>query len=152
MAEAKKKPPGPKNEPSDKLTIKQKKLVKGIVAGKTQRQAAKEAGLNESYASNILKEPHIVLKIQDLMEGMGLSDAVLLIKHRELLNAQKQISGVKDADGGSVEFIEVPDYQTQIKALESAYKLKGAYVEKKEITGPGGTNLFTNIQINLVKP
>lgn len=124
-----------------KLTTKQRKLIKGVVEGKTQKQAAKEAGLNEQYASDILKKPEVRATIQDLMEHMGLSDGALLIKHRELLNAQKNISGVKDkggnpmeADSGSLEFVEVPDYPVQCKALEMAYKLKGAFVDKVDAT------------------
>ncbi len=109
------------------LTLKQKKLVKGIAEGKTQRQAAKDAGLHETYASNILKEPKVQASIQDLMDKMGLSNKTLLIKHKELLHAQKQIPTEKEP-------IEAPDYMTQMKALESAYKLKGAYVEKIDQT------------------
>lgn len=108
------------------LTIKQKKLVKGIVAGKSQKDAAKDAGLNEQYASDILKKPEVKASLQELMEAAGLSDDVLLSKHKELLNAKRE---------------DVPDYQTQKSALEMAYKLKGAFVEKKEVTFPEGLTL-----------
>ena len=120
-----------------KLTTKQRKLIKGKAEGKTTRRASKDAGLNEQYACDLLKKPEIKATIQDLMEHMGLSDGALLIKHRELLNAQKQISGVKDANSGSLEFVEVPDYQVQVKAMELAYKLKGAFTDKTEIKHSG---------------
>jgi hypothetical protein len=116
-----------------KLNLKQKKLIKEIVGGKTQKAAAKTVGYSETYASEILKKPEVVVTIQDLMSSMGLSDGALLIKHKELLNAQKQISGVRDSDSGSIEFIEVPDHQVQFKALEAAYKLKGAFSETVKI-------------------
>ena len=131
------------------LTSKQKKLVQGIVEGKTQKQSAIDAGYSEKCASEIasqqLNKDSVKATLADLMEHMGLSDGALLVKHRELLNAQKQISGVRDADGGSVDFIEVPDHAVQSKALEMAYKLKGAFVEKREITGANGESLALKI-------
>ena len=131
-----------------KLTTKQRKLIKGVVEGKTQKQAAIDAGYSEKSAETIasqqLAKEQVKATIQDLMEHMGLSDGALLVKHRELLEAQKQISGVqskggnpRDADGGSLEFVDVPDYQIQAKALEMAYKLKGAFTDKAEIKHSG---------------
>lgn len=121
------------------LTQKQRKLVKGIAAGKLQKQAAKEAGLTEQYASDILKKPEVRATLQQLMEKAGLSDDVLLAKHVELLHAQKTISTIsgKEADSKTVDFVDVPDYQTQKGALEMAYKLKGAFVDKAEIKHSG---------------
>lgn len=146
-----------------KLTTKQRKLIKGVIEGKTQKQAAIDAGYSEgsaeTTASKTLAKEQVKASIQDLMEHMGLSDGALLIKHRELLEAQKQISGVKDrggnpkeADGGSLEFVDVPDYQIQAKALEMAYKLKGAFVDKIDHTigNPDGTAL--DLTVNFVAP
>lgn len=118
-----------------KLTGKRRKLIKAIAEGKTQRQAAKEAGLNECHVSVILKEPKVKATLQQLMDKAGLSDDVLLAKHVELMSAQKTI--------GTVDFIEVPDYQTQCKALEMGYKLKAAFIEKREITGKDGGPIKT---------
>lgn len=121
-----------------KLTVKQRKLVNGVAEGKTQKQAAIDAGYSEKCAKEIasqeLNKPSLKATLQDLMEHMGLSDGALLIKHRELLNAQKQLSGVREAGSESVEFVEVPDHVVQCKALEMAYKLKGAFTEKIEST------------------
>lgn len=127
----------------DGLTQKQRKLVKGMVAGKPQGEAAKAAGLNESYASQVLKTPKLKLAIADLMDKVGLSDDKLLEKHKQLLEAQKVVSAVggKDAGAGSVDFIEVPDHPVQAKALEMAYKLKGKFVEKQEVTFPEGLSV-----------
>lgn len=127
-----------------KLSLKQKKLVKEVISGKTQKEAAKSVGYSKTYASELLNKPELSVSIRDLMSHMGLSDGHLLIKHRELLNAQKQLSGVKDANSGSLEFVEVPDHVVQAKALEMAYKLKGAFVEKKEITFPDGVQINVN--------
>lgn len=123
-----------------KLTMKQRKLVKGIAAGKTQREAARQAGMNEQYVSDVLKKPEIQASIQDLMAKHGLDDASLLNVHRELIHATKVISAVggKEASGETVDFIDVPDHQARAKGLEMAYKLKGAFLEKKEVSFPDG--------------
>jgi hypothetical protein len=126
-----------------KLTAKRKKLIKGIAEGKTQRQAAKEAGLNECHASTILKEPQVIATIQSLMAKHGLDDDSLLIAHKELINATKVVSAVgnKDAGASTVDFIDVPDFQARAKGIEMAYKLKGAFVDKKEVTFPEGLSI-----------
>jgi len=129
---AEKKAKGSRPRP---LTVKQRKLVKGIVDGKTQKQAAKAAGLNESYASQILNEPKVKATLQDLMEHMGLSDGHLLKAHAEMIQATKAVSviGGKGAESGSVEFVDVPDWQARGKGLEMAYKLKGAFSETVKV-------------------
>ena len=120
-----------------RLTGKQRKYVQGIAKGKTQKVAAKEAGISEAYGSTLLKKVKVQATLQDLMEKSGLGNAVLLSKHRELLNASKTVSAIsgKDANAGSVDFIEVPDSTVQVKALDLAYKLRGAYIDKVEISG-----------------
>jgi hypothetical protein len=120
-----------------KLTGKQRKLVQGIAQGKSQRQAAKAAGMDSTYASKVLKKPQVSATLQELMEKSGLGNSVLLSKHRELLNASRTVSAIsgKDANAGTVDFIEVPDSPVQVKALDLAYKLRGAYIDKLEISG-----------------
>ena len=117
------------------LTVKQKKLIKGVAEGKTQKQAAIDAGYSpkcaDEIASQQLNKDSVKQTLQQLMEKMGLSDDELLVKHKELLNAKRQVS-----DG--TKLVDLPDYQTQIRALDSAYKLKGAYVEKREVVFPEG--------------
>ena len=115
------------------LTPKQRRLVKGIVDGKTQKEAAKDAGLNEQYVSGILKKPEVQATMAELMDLAGLSDAELLRRHLELLAASKTIPS---APGRKA--VEVPDWQARGKALELAYKLKGAFRDKVELTGKVG--------------
>ena len=140
----------PKERKPRKLTTKQRKIVKAVGEGKTQRQAATIAGVTETYVSEVLKKPEVVATIQSLMDKAGLSDSVLLSKHVELLNAQKTISAISGgkADEKTVDFVDVPDHAVQVKALEMGYKLKGAFVEKKEVTFPEGLD----ITVKYVKP
>ena len=135
-----------------KAAIKRKKLIAGIVAGKTQKQAAIDAGYSkktaETQASQILKEPQVKSNLEKALDKAGLTDKRLADKHIELLDAQKTVSAVsgKDAGAGTVDFVDVPDYQTQARALDMAYKLKGGYVEKHEMTHKGKIRLITNVR------
>jgi hypothetical protein len=144
---AKKTPPAANLEGKKKarpLTIKQKKLVKGVVAGKTQKQAAIDAGYSpkhaESAASHELNKAQVKATLQSLMAKHGLDDASLLKVHADMIQATKVVSAVggKDADSKTMDFIDVPDWQARGKGLEMAYKLAGAFVEKKEHTFPEG--------------
>lgn len=122
-----------------KLTMKQRRLIKGIAGGMTQKEAARAAGLDRTYASKVLKQPQLTATLAELLERSGLGDLSLLAKHKELLNATKVIAVVvgKNVAGGSVDLI-VPDYAVQAKALDRAYRLKGAFIEKKEISRHDG--------------
>jgi len=116
------------------MTKPQRKLIKGIAEGKTQKDAAKSAGLNESYASQVLNTPKLKKALTELMDEMGLSDEMLLAKHKELLNA------TRTTDNG-----EIPEYKIQAKALEMGYKLKSAFVDKSEVEMSG------QLSINIIK-
>lgn len=73
-----------------------------------------------------------------------LPDEKLAAKHDELLFAKKVVSAKivgKDANEQTDDFIEVDDYQTQIKALDLAYKVKGKTQDKS-----------INVQVNNVIP
>jgi len=127
-----------------RLSRKQKGFVKDIVKGKT----GVEAALNNydttdnvtarSIASENLTKPNIVKAIQDY-----LPDELLAQVHLEGLLATKLsgTGGMKlsmGADGEVSEFghsdLEVPDYATRHKYLDSAYKLKGSYAAEKHLT------------------
>lgn len=130
------KPKKPRKYP---MTKPQRALIKGIAEGKTQKEAAKLAGLNESYASQVLNTPKLKIALVDLMDKMGLSDDVLLAKHKELLNATRKINDE-----------EIPEYQIQAKALEMGYKLKSAFVEKSDVNLSG--TVIHKIQRTIIKP
>lgn len=107
-------------------TQKQKKAVEKIVEnhGNVSR-AMMEAGYDPTTAKN----PSNLTNskgFQELMEQY-LPDTKLFLKHDELLQATKQLSARngKDANAETDDFIEVPDYQVQVKALELGYKVKG---------------------------
>lgn len=129
------------------LTTKQRKLIKGIAEGKTQKKAAIDAGYSaksaESIASQELNKTTVKATLLELMEKHGLDDESLLRTHAEMIQATKVVSAIggKDAGAGSVDFIDVPDWQARGKGLEMAYKITGKFIEKKEVTFPDGIKL-----------
>jgi hypothetical protein len=104
------------------LTPKQRRFVKGYLETGNATEAAKTAGYSEKSANSIaaenLAKPSIREAISQLMEKHGLSDEKLLSIHKDLLSATRTVSG-----------IEVPDWDVRARALEMAYKLRGAYQE-----------------------
>jgi phage terminase small subunit len=104
--------------------------------------AARAAGFSESTAKVHTKELEERAKIADVLERQGLTDNVLVKKHRELLEAAKVIL----VDGKPLEVEKgscvIPEYQIQIKALELAYKLKDLLKDKIDISGAIAHNHF----------
>lgn len=131
-------------EKPKKLTIKQRKLVKGIADGKTQRAAAQSAGMTEQHACECLKKPEVLATIQDLMSKHGLDDVSLLKRHADLIAATKPIS-IVGTGADATESADVPDWQARAKGLEMAYKLKGAFVDKVSLQNPDGSALSLSV-------
>lgn len=132
------------------LNPQRRKLIKGIAEGKTGKQAAIEAGYSprsaECLASRIVKEPAVKSALEKLMDRVGLSDSKVFKAHADLIAANKTVSIIpakgetegRDATASSVEFVDVPDWQARAKGIDMAHKIKGRYVERREISGPGG--------------
>ena len=131
---------------NQKLTSKQKALIKYKAEGLTNKEAAIKAGYSNSYASttinNDLREDKLAIPIQQLMDRKGLSDDALLNKHKQLLDAVKPF--VKSNSEGIQEVIDIPDSPIQMKALETAYKLK-RYIGSGEEEGGGKPNISIQV-------
>lgn len=130
-----------------KLTIKQARWLDAYIQTGNATEAAMQAYdcADRAVAAHIGYENVIKLEAHELMEKMGMTDFKLYSKLDELIEAKKTVSAVsgKDANAGTVDFVDVPDYQTQVKALDIALKLKARYPRE------GNT---TNIQVNNVIP
>lgn len=128
--------------------LRRKKILKGLMEGKTQKQAGIEAGLSPKTAdkqvSAILQEPRTLTAFRRLLDR-ACTDEELAQKYRTLLDAQKIISATiingspTEANGITKDFIEVPDYPTQLKTADSISKLKGHLAESNQ----------TNLQVNI---
>jgi hypothetical protein len=55
----------------------------------------------------------------------------------EGLDSTKTVSGIGDANEKSIEFVDVPDFQTRHRYLETALKLKKRLIDRKDITSDG---------------
>ena len=140
-----------------KLTKKQRGFVKDYVETGNGTLAVKEnyAPTTDETARAIahenLTKPHIVKAIEE-----ALGDDLLATKHMELLNAVtlerfsfkltdkddtireiiSQLAGhevihIRMDNDGKVAYVRIPDANTQDKALDKAYKIKGTYAPEK---------------------
>jgi hypothetical protein len=101
----------------------------------------------EQQAIGIQNGIEAVAETRAIMERKGLKLNKGLKKLKDLMEAQKTVSAVsgKDAGAGTVDFVDVPDNPTQIKALDMFFRLRGDYpAEKKDVKHTG------NVSINVV--
>lgn len=117
---------------ADELTVREQRLVKGVVQGKSKRQAAIDAGYSPKSANAIaheaLRKPTVQAAFQRALKKAGITEDKLAQVMREGLDAQKVISAVvvgADANEKTQDFIDVPDHPTRHKFLETAIKVKG---------------------------
>ncbi len=129
------------------VKMRRKKIIKDILAGKTNQEAGIAAGFSPKTAaqqvSQTLRNPIVQNTLIAEMEKIGMDDAFFAQQHRDLILGTKIISAtiivpgsgsdLQDAGSMSKDFIEVPDLQAKAKGLEMAYKLTGRFTERHEI-------------------
>lgn len=138
----------PKNK--KELSIRAKRYVENkIIHGMSGNQAALAAGYSMSAArssSHTLNYPEIREYMQELMDKAGITDEQLVQKIKDGMDAKKPISAqilvkqdgsvVKKEDEG---VIEVEDWASQHKFVETALKLKDRFPKTKvELGGENG--------------
>jgi len=113
------------------MTIRQKNRARIIGKNRTAQAELLEAGYAPSTAK---KQPPTVMKAKGWLKLMDkyLPDNDLLVKHKEALNAVKQIGAqiLIDKNGETITkenegMIEVPDQAIRLKAVELGYRVKG---------------------------
>ncbi len=143
----KKKQNQPKHHAAkNKLAVKarRKKIIKGILEGKTQKEIAEDTDLSpktgRQQVAAILSEPDIKECFKAILDK-AVPDDTLADKYVQLLESQKVISanviaqsgeGMADAHAMTKDFIEVPDCMAQLNTANSIAKLKGYMVEKRD--------------------
>lgn len=130
------------------MTIKQKKAMKNALDnGGNITAAMRAAGYTEATINN----PRNLTKSKAWLGLLDkyLPDELLVKTNLEGLEATRTISATvvvksddptiktKEANGRSMDFIDVPDYATRHKFLETALKVKGKIVNKTDITTDG---------------
>lgn len=119
-------------------TIKEKRYARALATASSASEAARIAGYKDP--NQAAYENKINLDIDSLMAKAGLTDDRLFSKLENLVEAQRTVSAVggRDADAGTVDFVDVPDNPVQLKALEMAFKLKDKFpTTKTDITTDG---------------
>jgi DNA-binding CsgD family transcriptional regulator len=138
---ASKDKPAPKKR---KLTIRQQKLRKEILKGKSASQAMRDAGYSPNTAKAMQKQTLAKIGIAELMEKKGLTDDRLLDVMIDGLKATKVIScnviakdgeGMADANSMTKDFVDTEDYAVRHKYMETGLKLKGHLKEKLDVNG-----------------
>lgn len=141
---------GKKKKKESSKAMRERIILKAILEGKNKREAWLLAGYSESYINKMygkgMENMSIQPAIRTLMAEKGLTDAYLVEKLKEGLNAYKPISclvianngeGMKDANSMTKDFVDVPDFLVIHKNLQLAFKLADLYpVEKKIIELP----------------
>jgi len=125
---------------SPKLTMRERKFIAGLAAGKTQKQAAIDAGYSQKSADCLayqtLQKATVQTAFQKILEKQGITDEKLGEVLAEGLDATKVIAcnviapnaeGMKDANSMTKDFIDVPDFIARHKFLDTALKLKRHY-------------------------
>jgi phage terminase small subunit len=114
----------------DGLTVRERALVAGVAAGKSQTAAAREAGVPAKSApktgSEMLSRPQVRERFRELLADAGLDDASLVGELRRLLNTKRYGTTMQ---GQVVELGD--DGATQVKALDMAMRIADAYPNPK---------------------
>ena len=130
----------------EKLSIRERKFIKGLIAGKTPTQAMRDAGYKESTSMFMSgkKVKDLQPVIRDLMEKRGLTDDLLLKKLEEELNAEE--TKFFQHEGIVCDERNVIAHGPRLDALDKAFKLKGSYAPTKgELTGKDGRPLTVEV-------
>lgn len=124
-------------------TKKQKALLKNLANGDTMRQAAINAGYSPNSANHSAKETTENYReyVEKTLKEKGVTFEEIVERLKECLTAKKVVgylnSRVQGVEKISDEFVEVPDYQVRIKAIDISLKLYNAYpATKVELTTP----------------
>lgn len=134
-----------------KLTIKEAKLVKGIVEGKTKRQAAIEAYNTKTpetasvVASNVLKKVNVQEALQEALEKAGLTPSKVVDVVKEGMEAQRLVI----VGNGEEAMADLqPDHSIRLKAAGMAANFMGL---GKNNEPQGNSYHFTQINNDMGK-
>ena len=129
------------------LTVKEAKLVKGIVQGKPKYIAATEAGYSpksaRSIATETLKKPNIQEALQAELARQGITLEKIVKPIKDGLEAEK-VHIVGSGDQAMAEI--TPDHATRLKSSQMAQTILGA---NKNNDGGNIQNQFIQINNNL---
>jgi len=105
--------------------------------GKPMGQILRENGYKDNTADN----PDHVTKTKSwaILSEEYLPDTLIGETHKQAFTANKVISArtTGNANENTDDFIDVPDWQTRMKAVELGYKVKGRLIDRNDLTTNG---------------
>ena len=127
-----------------RASIKERKLVQGVLEGKSMRQAAKEAGYAKSTAEvksyGILKRPRVQSLLPDARGQAGIMPERLAQVLADPLDATRTI----EMKNGTR---EVPDHRIRLDADEQATRAYGVVPKSQELPEPPPPGLSVVIHV-----
>ena len=101
------------------LTTRQRKFVAGVAEGKSQQQAASEAGYRHPGVAGcrLMQRQHVREALHEALFDQGLDDTFIAQKFVELLNATDV-----DRKGNTA-----PNWISRCRAMDMLLKIRGAY-------------------------
>jgi dihydroorotase-like cyclic amidohydrolase len=112
-------------------TIKEKKFVKKYLEIGNATEAAMQVydASSRDSAHSIATQNLQKLSFVDILEKHGITDDKLASVLLDGLEANRTISTIsgKEANGGTVDFVDVPDYAVRHKYLETGLKVKNKF-------------------------
>ena len=125
------------------LSVRQRKFAKGLLEGKTQKQAALDAGAPpasaETWASKEVRNPKFQSEFHRILDRQGLSEERLAEVHAQNLQATKTL--VASHEGKITDQLEVPDYGVRQRAVDSGWDLH-ARRKPEEVEQPQGPTII----------
>ena len=140
--------PGRSEEKLVSASIRERKLVQGVLQGKSVRQAAKEAGYAKSTAEvksyGILQRPRVQSFLTEALERAGITPEVLAKPVVEALQARVR---VPNHQRGTVTETNLPDHQIRLQAYDRVVAAYGAVPKAVEMPEPPPPGLTVNITV-----
>lgn len=136
------------NARKGRLALKEAKLVKGIAAGKTVKQAAIDARISRSThpetarvaAYEILRRPHVAAALDKALDEAGATIKATAQTVAAALKAEK-ITPVTFM-GAVTDEHRQPDHTTRLKGVEMSWRARRLIGNGPEENGAGSVNLY----------
>ena len=129
-------------DPEDKVTTRERALVHGVLQGKSQAQAAVDAGyVSKSpgkMASEALQRPDVRAYARKCLESAGLTPEYGAQKLKEAIDTAMQYGLSKDGRPVTLG----PDHRTRLQGLDQLWKIAGAYPDPKADINVNGQNVL----------
>ncbi len=125
-------------------TVKERRFLKAYIEGKSLAECARYAGSKGKDKDSLKVIGHRMLtdinpSMDEILELNGLTNHLIAAKTLEGLEADRVEVATFRGQIGDVQAF--PDYSTRAKYLDILAKLKGRYIEKKELTGKDGGDI-----------